>query len=90
MRRRSHHQHNYRKSTSTSTTTNTTLSGGRSRQQKQHLVSMFHEDESNILEYSEAVLASNQKKKVYNAEGQLSDPYAHFFCRSRAYILRKR
>lgn len=42
------------------------------------------------LEYTEAVLASDLRKKVYNNEGRLSDPYAHFLLRSRAYRLCKR
>ncbi|XP_035709820.1 IQ motif and SEC7 domain-containing protein 1 isoform X4 [Folsomia candida] len=50
---------------------------------------MFGNDDESELEFSEAVLVSDIRRRVYNAEGHLNDPFAHFLCRSRAYRLCK-
>lgn len=55
------------------------------------LASMFSAvEEEDVLELSEAVLACDLRRKVYNSDGHLTDPYAHFLCRSRGYVLCKR
>lgn len=46
--------------------------------------------EETVLEYTEAVLVYDLRRTVYNAEGQLADPYAHYLCRSRGYRLCRR
>jgi len=47
-------------------------------------------DDETVLEFTEAVLVSDLRRKVYNAEGRLNDPYAHYLCRSKAYRICRR
>jgi hypothetical protein len=47
-------------------------------------------DDETVLEFTEAVLVSDLRRKVYNSEGRLNDPYAHYLCRSKAYRICRR